>query len=171
MHNGDDTAYYLRKGFRVVGVEANPFLAELCRRRFASAIDREALIVLNVWISAQEGPQTFWVNQVHSEFSSFLSSHACREGQETIPLQVSGVSFASIVAKYGVPFYLKSDIEKCDPCCLSALDPNDLPRYISVEAHEESYLLALHRLGYNAFKCVDQTAHNFRRDFGPTWFR
>lgn len=28
MHVGDDTAYYLRRGFNVVAVEANP---ELCR--------------------------------------------------------------------------------------------------------------------------------------------
>ena len=26
MHNGDDTAYYLRRGFRVVAIEPNPAL-------------------------------------------------------------------------------------------------------------------------------------------------
>ena len=30
VHRGDDTAYYLHKGFRVVGVEANPAMAATC---------------------------------------------------------------------------------------------------------------------------------------------
>ncbi len=34
MNNGDDTAYYLEQGFRVVGIEANPDLAGHCRKRF-----------------------------------------------------------------------------------------------------------------------------------------
>jgi hypothetical protein len=35
MNNGDDTAYYLYKGFRVVAVEADPVLVEAARERFA----------------------------------------------------------------------------------------------------------------------------------------
>jgi hypothetical protein len=34
MNNGDDVAYYLAKGFRVVGVEANSSLVDKCRIRF-----------------------------------------------------------------------------------------------------------------------------------------
>ena len=33
MHRGGDTAYYLHKGFRVVGVEANPAMADQLRDR------------------------------------------------------------------------------------------------------------------------------------------
>lgn len=171
MHNGDDTAHYLQEGYRVVGIEANPVLAESCRRRFAAAITCERLVVLNVGISAKEGIQTFWVNPMHTEFSSFLPDVACRNGQETRPMEIQTVPFASILAKYGVPFYLKSDIEKHDVYCLNALNSRDLPAYVSIEAHELSYLSILRGLGYNAFKCVDQTAHNLHRDFGPTWLR
>ena len=31
MHRGDDTAYYLHKGYRVVGVQANPAMADHLR--------------------------------------------------------------------------------------------------------------------------------------------
>ena len=34
MHDGDDTAYYLDKGFQVVAVEANPVLVQSGRERF-----------------------------------------------------------------------------------------------------------------------------------------
>ena len=43
MHRGDDTAYYLHKGFRVVGVEANPAMADHLRGRFKSEIATGAL--------------------------------------------------------------------------------------------------------------------------------
>ena len=45
-HNGDDTCYYLRKGFRVVAVEANPILAEQIRGRFHEAVRGGLLTVL-----------------------------------------------------------------------------------------------------------------------------
>jgi hypothetical protein len=34
MHNGDDTAYYLSRGFNVLAVEANPKLAATATERF-----------------------------------------------------------------------------------------------------------------------------------------
>jgi len=34
MYNGDDTDYYLRKGYRVVGVEANPDLCGSIAKMF-----------------------------------------------------------------------------------------------------------------------------------------
>jgi FkbM family methyltransferase len=171
MNNGDDTAYYLKQGFRVVGIEANPELAGDCRKRFSDAISRDELILCNVGISAQNGVQTFWVNQEHHEFSSFLPDVAGRNGQKALPVQVPCETLASIFTRYGIPFYLKIDIEKYDSYCLESLVPHDLPQYVSVEAHTAGYLAILRRLGYNAFKCVDQTAHNLSHDFGPTWFR
>lgn len=38
MNNGDDSAYYLSKGYRVIAVEANPALVEKARIRFAREI-------------------------------------------------------------------------------------------------------------------------------------
>ena len=39
LHHGDDAAYYLSKGFRVVGIEANPQLAERCGRKGELELD------------------------------------------------------------------------------------------------------------------------------------
>ncbi len=38
MNNGDDTAFYLAKGYNVVAVEANPHLVAAARVRFAKDI-------------------------------------------------------------------------------------------------------------------------------------
>ena len=38
MHNGDDTAYSLHKGFHVVAIEANPTLAQAGEKCFADAV-------------------------------------------------------------------------------------------------------------------------------------
>jgi hypothetical protein len=38
MSRGEDTEFYLKKGYRVVGFEADPLLLDRCRRRFATAL-------------------------------------------------------------------------------------------------------------------------------------
>jgi len=38
MHNGEDTEFYLSRGFRVVGVEANPDLVRGLEKKFAAEI-------------------------------------------------------------------------------------------------------------------------------------
>ena len=38
MHRGEDTEFYLRRGFDVIGIEANPQLVEMLREKFRSEI-------------------------------------------------------------------------------------------------------------------------------------
>jgi hypothetical protein len=47
MNNGDDTAYYLSRGFRTVAIEANPELVKYAKARFAREIASGRLIILN----------------------------------------------------------------------------------------------------------------------------
>jgi hypothetical protein len=61
--------------------------------------------------------------------------------------------------QYGVPFYLKTDIEGNDYLCVRALVPGKLPKYISVEVDDDHDLIAeLHQLGYQKFKVINQTS-------------
>ena len=46
MHKGEDTEYYLKKGFEVVSFEANPELAAHCRERFAEEIAAGRLTIV-----------------------------------------------------------------------------------------------------------------------------
>jgi FkbM family methyltransferase len=78
MNNGDDTAYYLWCGFRVIAIEANPELAADVAQRFAHEIDAGRLTILNVGITAAEGEFTFWICKTNSKFSSFRSAPRLR---------------------------------------------------------------------------------------------
>ena len=62
MHNGTDTDFYLKKGFRVIAVEANPRLVEKARDRFAAEIASGRLEILEGAITDREGDVEFWVN-------------------------------------------------------------------------------------------------------------
>ncbi|MHC4899701.1 MAG: FkbM family methyltransferase, partial [Planctomycetota bacterium] len=131
MHNGDDTAYYLEKEFQVVAVEANPVLVQRARKRFAHAIAERRLQILNEAIGPETGTGTFWINDDNDEHSSFDREVCERNGSQSRSIEVEYVPFAEILAACGVPYYLKIDIER-------ARD-----------------------LGYNGFKCIDQTGHNY----------
>jgi hypothetical protein len=71
MHNAVDAEFYMKKGFRVVGVEANPTLSDAVKRKFAVDIAEERLVVENVGISNVEGVLKFYLNDDVDEWSSF----------------------------------------------------------------------------------------------------
>lgn len=177
MHNGDDTAFYLARGFRVVAIEADPSLAAAGRERFRDAIRRGALTVLNVAVAPHDGEAEFWICDRIPEWNSFDRSIASRDGQSHHRIVVPTRRFGSVLREHGVPYYLKIDIEGSDLLCLADFSAGELPRYVSVEseclgasaaggAPEGLRSLAvLHDLGYCRFKLIDQvtfTPHSDR---------
>jgi FkbM family methyltransferase len=60
MFNGDDTAYYLKKGFRVVGIEANPHLIPKLTERFVAEIEQKQLVIENVAVARVDGDVHRW---------------------------------------------------------------------------------------------------------------
>ena len=158
LHDGTDTAYYLEKGFRVLAIDANPLLTSQAQVRFRKEIAAGQLTVLNVGIGASEESLSFWINQAKNTQSSFDKDRAMRYGpcQDVV---VKCVPLSAIVDKYGVPYYLKTDIEGNDYLCINALVPGKLPKYISVELDPNRDLVrALHELGYDRFKVINQTS-------------
>ena len=41
MHKGEDTDFYLNKGFYIVGFEADPELIVFCKNRFKNEIEKK----------------------------------------------------------------------------------------------------------------------------------
>lgn len=156
LHNGDDTAYYLAKGYRVVAIEADPTLVEQAHRRFDTAIKQGRLALLNIAIGPQEGRAQFWVCDDWSEWNSFDKAVASRMGKRHHAIDVYCRPFGDVLREQGIPYYLKIDIEGHDHYCLEGIDPQDLPRYVSVEFGRFEDLIALYRLGYDAFKVIHQ---------------
>lgn len=163
MHDGSDTAYYLSRGFRVLGIEANPHLCELARQKFQAELATGQLTILNVGIASGSGHMDFWINTRNTELSSFDRSFASRFGGELITSRVETLPFRTILQDYGTPYYLKVDIEGHDDICLRDLDPLHLPQYISAEGHTLSILFLLYEKGYREFKCINQRSHEHPR--------
>jgi FkbM family methyltransferase len=156
LNKGNDTAYYLHRGFRVVAIEANPTLVSLARERFKREIAENRLVILNVGIAEKQGQLPFWVCETKSEWSSFDRRIASRDGSEHHAITIDCCRFESILEEYGVPYYLKVDIEGNDFLCLQDLQGRELPKYISIETSGISLLTTLHNLGYTSFKWISQ---------------
>lgn len=155
MHSGVDTEYYLDMGYRVIGVEANPVLAEICERKFRAATADKRLIIENAGIHKKEGSLLFYVNKC-DEWSSFDCSLGTRGGDyETI--QVHCRTLFYFVEKYGMPFFMKIDVEGIDELVVRDLEKMDTrPAYISVEDAGIQCLIALYESGVRKFKFTNQ---------------
>ena len=160
MNNGDDTAYYLFKGFRVVAIEADPTLVERARERFAEPISQGRLELVNVAIGPREETAPFWICESKSEWNSFDRRIASRDGLACHAIEVRCRRFRGLLEQYGVPYYLKIDIEGHDGYCVADLDPRDLPRYLSLEMASVDSLWALRDLGYKSYKLITQNDHS-----------
>jgi len=93
MNTGDDTAYYLHRGYRVMAVEANPDLVAVARDRFRPVIASSRLIIHNVGIAEREGDFPFWVCERHSEWSSLDRDLAARDDSAHHEITVPCVRF------------------------------------------------------------------------------
>jgi FkbM family methyltransferase len=160
FHNGDDSAYYLSQGFRVLAVEANPILAAQGRKRFASEIAVGHLTILNVaaW-QKSDVKLIFYINDTDSGWSS-LDPERGKEGGKYQEVEISTVSIADLFDRNGVPWYLKIDIEGTDEIVIRGLPRNGrVPRYLSFELnHGCRATELLSSFGYNAFKLINQTS-------------
>jgi FkbM family methyltransferase len=157
MNNGDDVDYYLRKGMRVVGVEANPELCNLVEKRFAADIKAGRLVVLNVALSEAESaaPITFYVHKTNHVLSQ-LPKPSADLVQHFTAIDVPCRTPASIVHEYGEPAYVKIDVESYDSQVLQNLFANGIfPPEISAESHSIRVFACLVTNGYTSFALVD----------------
>lgn len=172
MHKGEDTEYYLKKGFRVVAFEANPDLVQLGRKKFEDAIKNARLtIVAGAITNDSLGEPTdlsvrFFKNETLSVWGTVDSSFAERskqEGFKVTRVDVPVVDLISCIATHGVPYFMKVDIEGMDYVCLKALSHFVVrPAYVSIESEKSSFgklvqeLQCLVGLGYTHFQAVQQ---------------
>lgn len=159
VSEGNDTAYYLAKGFQVIAVEADPGMCRHLSQRFAAAITAGALLVLN--FAAGEsfgGTVEIFSHNLHQGLSGIAKRGEVPDDytRYTVPV----IDWRTLVAQAGVPRYLKIDIEGSEEPFMrgmqSQASPERLPEFISVEAYKFDRVEALHALGYRRFKLVDQ---------------
>jgi FkbM family methyltransferase len=156
MHNGDDSAYYLHRGFNVVAVEADPDLAEAAKARFAKEIASGRLTIVNAAIADKRGEADFWICEQLRVWNSFDKSIASRNGLPCHSVKVQTIPLRDLFSKHGVPFYLKLDIEGNDHIAAADVSCQDAPEFISLEINSADDFWLLRSKGYKRFKCIQQ---------------
>lgn len=159
MHNGNDTAFYLACGYRVIAVEADPDLVAAAKNRFKDEIESKRLTILNIGIAEQPGTATFWINEVKSTHNSFNRETTAGDGDPVHSIEIQCQRLDQIILEHGIPFYIKIDIEGFDIVCCNQLSNDRKPEYISVEMSRIELLLRLRDLGYDRFKLITQVDH------------
>ncbi len=165
-HRGEDSEYYLKKGYRVVAVEAEPLHVEFLSRRFADAIAASRLILVDRAIAAHSGRCAFFRNHTVSVYGTANPAWAERNvevGTKVEKIEIDCVSPAELFLRYGIPFYLKIDIEGSDLLVLNALQGFAArPPYLSLESDSPrledilEQFATMTDLGYDRFKLVPQ---------------
>lgn len=169
MHKAEDTSFFLKKGFNVVAIDADPVLVDNAKNLFNEHIRSGQLIVLNYAIAQIDDAFISFNVSNNSMWNSLKSSIASRKDAVKEVIQVETKKLSTVFKLYGVPYYCKIDVEGYDIICLQTLScSEELPLFISVESEciganetisEEQALetlVALKHLGYQKFKLVDQ---------------
>lgn len=157
MHTGLDTEWYLAKGFRVVAVEANPTLAAQAVTKFHAEIASGRLVIENVGLAAMDGELPFYVNLDNDEWSSFNEALGTRQGTKYQLVQVPCITPSQLLERFGLPYFVKIDIEGFDHLVVRALGARaSKPHLVSVEDNGYASLVELYNAGCRAFKFMDQ---------------
>ncbi len=173
MNNGDDTAYYLGRGYKVIALEPNPALCERVQARFRVAIDDGRLQMLNAAIWDKPGRAKFYVNLDNDHWSSLDVDWAGRDATRYDEITVRCVTLGELFGEFGVPYYLKIDVEGVDQSVLEQLHVNATrPLFVSVEDCRLGfdYMRILAACGYDRFQLLDQSMVPQMKDiFGNTF--
>ena len=166
MNNGDDSAYYLEQGHEVLAVEPDPDLVGSAEERFQSAIQSGRVTILNVGISDHCGTATFWICDENRIWNSFFHERIEQKDRRYHSIQIPIRTLPDMFDQYGMPVYLKIDVEGYEQTLLRSLGGRPLPKYISAEddwnledCGTPSILARLHEIGYKKFKLISQHDH------------
>ena len=160
MNDGEDTAFYLSRGFNVVALDANPALCERALKRFSVEIGDGRVKILNAAIWDKPGQAKFYVNLDNDHWSSLDLGWAGRDASRYQEIAVRCVTLGELFGEFGVPHYLKIDVEGVDQSVLEQLRGyRNLPLYVSVEDCRLGfqYMETLAACGYDGFKLLDQS--------------
>lgn len=130
----------------MVGFEADPDLVAYCKKRFSNEIaSGKVIIIEGAIVDSAAGKNRkrtvkFYKNLDNSVWGTIKSDWAERNkelGTRNKIINVKAVNFATCLMKYGIPYYLKIDIEGVDVACLKTLlQFTNKPSYISIESEK-----------------------------------
>ncbi|HEX3431268.1 MAG TPA: FkbM family methyltransferase [Rhizomicrobium sp.] len=163
MHTAMDTNFYLQKTFRVVALEANPSLVEQAQAKFSQPIKDGQLTIVPraLWHDADK-EISFFINPVKDDWSSAFKDWAEKGGHESQEISVTTTTLSQLFDRYGLPYYIKCDIEGADALFVrQLLADSRRPAFVSVEAISLDVLALLYAAGYDHFQIVNQALNPY----------
>lgn len=157
VNKGEDTRFYLDKGFNVVGVEASPVIVEQLKIDFAQELASGRFILEECGLWHERCQITFYRNLDNDHWSSFEEAYGCRNGTAYEELVIDCITTKDLVEKHGMPRFMKIDVEGADKYIVADLAGFNLkPLFVSVEEYGKDAIEALHNAGYTKFNFTAQ---------------
>ena len=110
FHKGEDTLFYLLKGYRVIAVDADPDLINEWQNIFKKYIENGKLLLLNYVISDTNDVDTDFYISPNTIWSSTKVSISSRMCCKAIKKKIKSKRLDHLFHEYGTPFYCKIDI-------------------------------------------------------------
>jgi len=189
-HIGQDSQFYLSRGYEVYAIDASPSLVERLKNIFKEEIEEGNFHIKNIAVGNKSGKVSFFESK-DCAWNSTKLEIANRNGYLQREIIIDCLPLSDIILEYGkIPYYIKIDLEGNDYDAIMSLkniDQKFLPQYISCETEcvgeneiiteEEALktLEALKEVGYTKFKLVSQnplcpvTLQNFKSLTTPTY--
>jgi FkbM family methyltransferase len=170
MHDGTDTHFYLAKGFKVIAVEANPYLVAKAEIRFKNEIQNGQLVIINKAIGPDElATVDFYISETKDDWGTIYKDWNSKYEPHYKCLKVDVIKLDTLISEYGTPYYMKIDIEGADVLCLRALLKSSIkPTHLSIELLSKNnfatknvdcleIIAYLYAIGYRTFQVADQS--------------
>lgn len=167
LHKGYDAEYYLRKGFRVIGLEAAPDLAKISAQRLAAYGPQ--MTVVNKALHHSCGQSVpFYTVPTKDDWGS-LHREIAEKGVETaVEIAVETIDLNWLFDNFGVPRYIKCDMEGGDLIFRDLLlKDTRRPTFVSIEMNDGHEGEVMAACGYEVGQIVNQWMHPFRSPPNP----
>lgn len=169
FYNGRDTRHYLDHGFSVVAIESDSELFKMGINKFNHEINSGRLILINKLFCDHNGKEIFYVHPTNKDWSTADKQKADYWGIEYETRYVESIDYNTIVTNYGIPHYIKCDIEGLDYTLAKQLSISSIkPEYVSFELSRLDYhktFSYLYVAGYTEYQLRNQ-ANNMEYSSG-----
>ncbi len=174
VHKGEDSDFYLQRGYKVIGVEASEKLCEFITEKFKDHPYKENFTLLNYAITEKDNELIpFYENTVAawSTISEEWNTRNKKLGSGSEIKMVKTIRLDTLINGHIAADkeieYIKIDIEGADQLALQSLkNATKKAKFISIESEKHSWDKLLEEfeifknLGYTKFKVIDQSKMN-----------
>ena len=169
-HLGNRTRVLASLGCRVVAIEPHPYLAKYLREKLTTTA---SVTVVEAAVAPLAGvatlyyePHNLTISSLKLDWPEKLTGRPSRSAGFSEGVTVAAMTLADLIAKYGVPKYLKLDIEGADLEVLATLtEPLDVVSFEHVPrlaAQTAEAIAILAKLAPYRFNFFPRETHRFQ---------